>query len=460
MLMAVLSLRILWLHDLIDDAYITVHYAQNLAAGHGWVWNEGSAPTDGTTAPLWTVVLSVVLWLHLPLVESALMLNAICYAAFAALACLLASRVGGWVSAGICLLGMIAFSNILPSCAGMETTLYLVLLVGSFLLWHARRYGPALLVAGLLPLVRGDGALLLAVLGIEAIIERRVRDLWPTALLALIPIASWEVFSIWEFHSLLPNSFLAKHATSAGVGGKVTLLSFLTALYPGESAVYLWLAGGIGAAAGRKIPVVRAMAIWMAAYIVFYARFAQVPQQSWYVAPAWWMLPILTALGVGLTIRDASTDVTIRRLVWAIPAAALLVGFLAAPPLLRAALQDGPLLLSTNRQAAAYLAARPRGLVAAAEVGTIGTYSHDPVVDILGLVSPEVVPHLVRRDYGWIIRRDRPRYVFLWTMPRIGCYSDVTCEVWSSSWFREHYHAVWSRPSGPGDSYAVLEYRK
>jgi hypothetical protein len=46
-----------------DDAYISLRYAENFVAGKGLIWNEGEAPVEGYTNFLWTLLISVVMWL-------------------------------------------------------------------------------------------------------------------------------------------------------------------------------------------------------------------------------------------------------------------------------------------------------------------------------------------------------------------------------------------------------------
>src|SRR5262245_54181998 len=36
----------------LDDTFITLRYSQNLAEGHGLLWNPGAAPVEGYTSPL------------------------------------------------------------------------------------------------------------------------------------------------------------------------------------------------------------------------------------------------------------------------------------------------------------------------------------------------------------------------------------------------------------------------
>ena len=56
--------------SLFDDAMISMRYAQNLAAGHGMVWNPGGPRVEGFTNPLW--VLYMAIWHLLPIADSKL----------------------------------------------------------------------------------------------------------------------------------------------------------------------------------------------------------------------------------------------------------------------------------------------------------------------------------------------------------------------------------------------------
>ena len=65
----VLGVRAAWFFT-IDDAYITFRYSDNLAAGHGPVWNVGEDPVEGFTNFLWMLWHTpfALLGLDLPLV--------------------------------------------------------------------------------------------------------------------------------------------------------------------------------------------------------------------------------------------------------------------------------------------------------------------------------------------------------------------------------------------------------
>ncbi len=51
---------------LFDDAAISMRYAENLAKGHGLLWNPGEPAVEGITNPLWTVWMAVLHLIGLP----------------------------------------------------------------------------------------------------------------------------------------------------------------------------------------------------------------------------------------------------------------------------------------------------------------------------------------------------------------------------------------------------------
>ena len=45
-----------YLRCVAEDAFITFRFAENLALGHGFVWNIGEPPVEGFTNFLWVVL--------------------------------------------------------------------------------------------------------------------------------------------------------------------------------------------------------------------------------------------------------------------------------------------------------------------------------------------------------------------------------------------------------------------
>lgn len=49
-----------------DDANITLNYAENIAAGHGYVYNIGGERVEGSTSPVWTAINTAAFFLPIP----------------------------------------------------------------------------------------------------------------------------------------------------------------------------------------------------------------------------------------------------------------------------------------------------------------------------------------------------------------------------------------------------------
>ncbi len=166
----------------LDDSYIHLQYARQLAAGSPLVYTEGAAPSGGMTSPLYVLLLSPALALGFDGVRGA--------AAAFAFGVLQWMLLPVWTyqltkRLSHCLPGAIAGGLVLANghllwnfLSGMETGVYTLLLLGGVLGAHAwwqagRPHGRlvALAAVALLPLVRPEGVLL-AVAGLAVALRR------------------------------------------------------------------------------------------------------------------------------------------------------------------------------------------------------------------------------------------------------------------------------------------------
>jgi arabinofuranosyltransferase len=123
-----------WAYNFVcDDTFITLRYARNLATGNGLVFNPHER-VEGFSSPLWTLVLAGLGALGIELLTAARVLGVIA----ALLTLFLTYRLGTAVSPSpfVALLApTFLAANGSFACwtaSGMETTLYLCLLVASF----------------------------------------------------------------------------------------------------------------------------------------------------------------------------------------------------------------------------------------------------------------------------------------------------------------------------------------
>jgi hypothetical protein len=159
----------------IDDAFITFRYARNLLAGHGFVFNLGERVL-GTTTPLYTLLLAglagVTRSVDYPWL--ALLVNSVADL----LACLLlvglGRRLTGSRAVGLALGGLwaIAPMSVTFAVGGMETSLFVLLLVATAVAYLDRRTRLAAALAALALLTRPDGALLVVPLALDLCLRR------------------------------------------------------------------------------------------------------------------------------------------------------------------------------------------------------------------------------------------------------------------------------------------------
>ncbi len=211
------ALRLLPGERIIDDAYITYRYAQNILSGHGFVYNVGERVL-GTTTPIYTLVLAGLAGLFgtrdFPIIS--ITLNALTDGVGCIVLGLLTIRLThrrwlGWASA---LLWALAPMSVTFAIGGMETSLFIVLMLATMAtnLWGYLSWSAFL--AALSILTRPDALLFVLPLAIDVLIrhfkERRIHTLWQPLLAAVLPLAVWILFATAYFGSPLTNSVSAK----------------------------------------------------------------------------------------------------------------------------------------------------------------------------------------------------------------------------------------------------------
>ena len=477
-----LILRIVAGARTIDDAYITFRYARNLAEGLGFVYNPGQRVL-GTTTPLYTALMSGS-WLlgQRALPSVALVLNSLADGGTVALLYWLGQRLSGSrvVAVGVGLAWAVSPMSVTFAGGGMETSLVILFLVASFATYVAGRSRfsaglmalavmtrpDALIAAGLLfadmvlrPLLARDGSSL----------SDRIRRLpWAEAAIFGVILAPWVLFATAYFGSPLPQSVQAKvrayhlepfqalirlvqHVSTPFFEHEVLGQYWPAVGFPLYAVLYV--AGGLGQVRrqGRSLPHV----LYPLAYVAVFSA-ANPLIFRWYLAP---LLPCyLMGIIVGLhgILSNLAQKLDRERLgEWAtgVVVALLLLSSLNAYTLAPDHGLDRPApemawykLELLYRQAAELVKARlePGDVVAAGDIGAVGWFTGAPVLDTLGLISPEAVPYYPLDPSALVISyamspdliRDlQPEYI-------------ITLEVYvrntllPAGWFAEHYRLL------------------
>ena len=128
----------------LDDSWIHLQIARNLASGHGWSFNPGE-PTGAATAPLWVLLITPLFYLGGDVTLWVKVLGSLLYLATVLLVADVACLATGDRRAGVLAGALAALQPALiwTALSGMETGLYLLLFLLSLRsLFLIERHGP------------------------------------------------------------------------------------------------------------------------------------------------------------------------------------------------------------------------------------------------------------------------------------------------------------------------------
>jgi len=193
----------------LDDSWIHLHFARNLAAGAGFAYNPG-IPVAGSTAPLWTVLLGVGALVASPSLAMAKVIGVL-----ATLAAALVTRRAAcaWGARGdVALVASMALLWMGPvvwgALSGMEVSLA-ALLVAASLLAHAHDHELASTACAALAVLARPEALLLVPFLVAAR-PLTLRRVGVFAVVTLVVVAPAVFFSLWTAGTPYPAPAAAK----------------------------------------------------------------------------------------------------------------------------------------------------------------------------------------------------------------------------------------------------------
>jgi len=213
----------------VDDSFITFRYTRNLLSGNGMVYNPGERVL-GTTTPFYTGLLSLAALPaggpQAPFPLLAMGINALADG----LTCLLLFRLGRrlgfpWAGLGAALAWAIAPFSVTFAIGGLETSVYVFLLVALADAHLQHRHILAALLAALALLTRPDALLLIGPVMLDRawqilrpskmaksspFLKENLKKLLIEALAFLIPAATWAILATVYFGSPIPHSITAK----------------------------------------------------------------------------------------------------------------------------------------------------------------------------------------------------------------------------------------------------------
>jgi hypothetical protein len=208
----------------VDDAYITFRYADNVASGHGVVWNRGESPVEGYTNFSWMLLAALVRLVGFAPDRAMLAIGFV--AGLAAVgACAVGARSfvptesdGDRPRLGGAVAGLVAATftgHALYATTGLETPLHALLFTCAALALVHRRALVFGLLVGAAFLTRPEAGLL-GLTGVAFFAlsprrpEARVRDTLITAGAMAAIVLPYLAFKLATFGTILPNTLGAK----------------------------------------------------------------------------------------------------------------------------------------------------------------------------------------------------------------------------------------------------------
>jgi hypothetical protein len=429
---------------LIDDAYIHLTFARNLAESHGFSFNPGE-PTYGVSAPLWTLLLAF---------QSLIFGASPAIAKFSSLLCgfltipllfLIARKIG--LSHLSAILVTVAWSVnvwlIRWSASGMESSFAVLLLIIAFGAQFDRRSSAAIWL-GLAALARLEVAIFLPIFAIDQLVGRGVRKTVEFLGIFLLVFLPWNIYAWRTFGTIIPNPAQIKSDSALPPISEIVLnLKRIGGIFLASSAweilaivvivIALWRASG----AGKSAPMVG-----NAAANLTQSHPIQSGTRIIFLLAAWVILPPLFYLSRGIFVQSRYILISVPPLLllcfflidWfeletaallRFPIRYLLVSLIVVQNLVMTFVMTYPHahLFQQTTDALAGLAAYLRdqtpakSSVAVGDVGLIGFYSHRYVIDVEGLITRQIVPirqqtsqsDLIADEKYWNVKR--PDYV-------------------------------------------------
>ncbi len=424
----------------LDDSWIHLQFARNLAEGHGFSYNPGQ-PVAGSTAPLWTILLGAGALIAgaTPAMAKVLGIVATLGAALVTRRAALAwgAPASAALAAGVALLwtGPVAWGAL----SGMEVALAAFLVAASLLAHAQDRTALTAACAALAALARPEAVLLVPLL-----LLARPLTLRRAAIFVLVPaviLAPSVAFSLATVGSPMPATAAAKveggvigwfrgiheslwltligrpwEFSKAWIGWLCQTHALLPVLLVAALLV-VWRRGGRVFALPALVVVLHPLAMaWLAPYR---APSFQEGRYSIHLLPLAMIVLACATAGIGLRWRRPAMLGYLALALVALPAAAERYAWgVQNINGMQVALGHW---IDANVPRAARLAVN--------DIGAIAFVSRRPVIDLMGLVTPDILPYRRRGEAGVMdyIRETCPDYVVIFPtwFPQISTRTDL-----------------------------------
>jgi tetratricopeptide (TPR) repeat protein len=407
----------------LDDPWIHLQFAKNLHDYGSFSYFGTQMKTAGSTSPLYTMLLAAGFFLTRDEMMLSYLLGMVAYVAGAVFLVLCARRMfpsRPWFPLAGATMFLLQAHMQYAALTGMETSLFVAGVLACFWLYLDERWTLLGVATGVLVWVRPDALLLAGILGVAGlwavgretsrssfVVAAWRKFRWP-AVFFVVLCAGYFAFNWWLSGSILPNTFAAKlrYYGSRNPQYFSDVASMMAGTYMLPAAVL----AAFGAATAvlqpirRARPVALPMLLWFTGLILAYGKMLpHIYQNGRYLMPAIPALILLALTGLDGTARllERALPERSRRLAltWfpIVVVILVLARFQAGDAPAREKYQDLCRYIHERQVRAAFWMRDhlpEDAVVATHDIGAIGFYSGRRLVDLAGLVSPDMVPAL------------------------------------------------------------------
>ena len=389
----------------LDDAWIHLTYARNFALHGEWAFRLGQG-SAGSTSPLWTALLSIGYLIRLAPYVWTFFLGWLLLSIMSIRSEQIARRLIESYHSNIPWVGLfiaLAWHLTWSATSGMETLLHglFVLVVLGMLMENSRQYMTLGLLVGLSVWVRPDGLTLLGPILLTAYMQNKTLKSQGSALLKIF-IGFGVLFLLYLLFNLalsgtpMPNTFYAKQAEYADYLRSMSLSKragdYMSPLIAGPflaliPGLFLWVYKILceknwGAIAGL---------IWVLGYMGIYFMRLPAYQHGRYIIPTFPVIYLMGLLGMMsyITLPKANQRVTFY---WGALVVILVVTFQWIGSKQNA--QDVVFVETQMVHTAQWINENlsPDSILGIHDIGAIGYFTPNPILDMAGLITPDVVP--------------------------------------------------------------------
>lgn len=401
-----------WVYSLgfpLDDAWIHQTYARNFRQHLQWSFFPGEV-SGGSTGPLWGFLISVFYFLGLAPYFGTYFLGFLLLWGISALGMWIFNALQPEWSSKAVLVGVLLIFEwhlVWAAGSGMETLLFslLVLWVCGLLIRKSRHWFVLGLLTGISIWVRPGGVTLLGPIYLTLLVQKSAVDVWKEGLKAMSGFALtagfYLLFNHWVAGDILPNTFYAKQAEY--VAARSVPLIRRTAklgLQPFVGAGIVLLPGFVLKLidmAKRKAWADFAGPLWAIGYIFLYAlRLPVTYQHGRYLIPT---IPIFFIWGLAGLLRWIQWDSEnmFRRVAsrtWLVVLLVIAILFMGIGAWIYG--RDVAVIETEMVKIAKWVEEHvdEDAIIAAHDIGALGYYCDRRIVDMAGLVSPDVIPFI------------------------------------------------------------------